>query len=168
MSGLPRGGATADGTRPAWLVPVVAAAILVLQGCSGLLPSYETPTVSITSMRAVPSQGALPDFEIGLRVINPNRESLRLAGISYTVSLEGNELIKGVGRDFPEIPGYGQEDLMITASANLFAGIRLFSDLLNSPRDTFRYDIEARLDLGGLRPTLNVRDSGSLSLSGSR
>lgn len=149
-----------------WPILLIASALLV-QACSAL-PSYETPTVSITSVRAVPAQGALPDLEIGLRVINPNRNSLRLAGISYTVSLEGNELIKGVGRDFPEIPGYGQEDLMITASANLFAGIRLFSDLVNSPRDTVRYDIEARLDLGGLRPTLNVRDSGSLSLRGSR
>jgi LEA14-like dessication related protein len=147
---------------------VLSVVALLLQACSGLLPSYETPTVGITSVRAVPSQGALPDFEIGLRVINPNREALRLAGISYTVSLEGNELIKGVGRDFPEIPGYGQEDLTITASANLFAGIRLFSELLNTPRDSFRYDIEAKLDLGGLRPTINVRDSGSLSLNGTR
>ena len=166
MSGVAAGRGRAD-RRGKALPILLIAAVLFVQACSAL-PSYETPTVSITSVRAVPSQGALPDFEIGLRVINPNRDSLRLAGISYTVSLEGNELIKGVGRDFPEIPGYGQEDLMITASANLFAGIRLFSDLLNSPRDTVRYDIQARLDLGGLRPTLNVRDAGSLSLSGSR
>ena len=43
---------------------LVAIVALLLQACSGLLPSYETPTVGITSVRAVPSQGALPDFEI--------------------------------------------------------------------------------------------------------
>ena len=142
--------------------------VMQLSACSGLLPSYEMPTVNVTSVRAVPSAGALPDFEIGLRVINPNRNALRLEGISYTVSLEGNEVIKGVGRDFPVIEAYGQDDLTITASANLIAGIRLFGELLNSPRDSVRYDLEARLDLGGLRPNLNVRDSGTLSLSGAR
>lgn len=148
--------------------PSILAALLLLSACSGLMPRYEAPTVSITSVRAVPSQGALPDFEVGLRVINPNRDALGLVGISYTVSLEGNELIRGVGRDFPRIEGYGQEDLTITASANLFAGIRLISELMNSPRQDVRYDIEAKLDLGGLRPTLTVRDSGMMSLSGAR
>ncbi|MDX1482151.1 MAG: LEA type 2 family protein [Woeseiaceae bacterium] len=116
----------------------------------------------------LPSNGALPAFDIGLRVTNPNRNALRLQGISYTVSLEGNQVIEGVGRDFPVIEAYGQEDIRITASANLFAGIRLFSDLLRSPRDSVDYTVEARLDLGGLRPSLRVRDEGSLSLSGVR
>lgn len=143
------------------------ASLAFLSGCAGL-SNYQAPSVTITSVRMVPSSGAVPAFDIGLRVTNPNRNALRLQGISYTVSLAGNEVIEGVGRDFPVIEGYGQEDLTITATANLFAGIRLFSELLSSPRDSVDYLVEARLDLGGLRPSLRVRDEGSLSLSAAR
>ena len=149
------------------LLLVFFAALLYLQGCAAL-SNFETPSVTITSVRMVPSSGAVPAFDIGLRVTNPNRNALRLQGISYTVSLAGNEVIEGVGRDFPVIEGYGQQDLTITATANLFAGIRLFSELLNSPRDSVDYRVEARLDLGGLRPSLRVRDEGQLSLSAAR
>lgn len=144
----------------AWL----GMAVLALQGCS-LMPSYEPPNVTISGLRTVPTGRALPDFEIDLRVINPNRQSLPIEGISYKISLGGNEIITGVGNDFPTVEGYGQQDLTITASANLVAGIRLVTDLLRSGRDSIDYGIEARLDLGGLRPTLRVRDEGVLSLS---
>lgn len=144
----------------AWL----GIALLILQGCS-LMPSYEPPKVAITGLRTVPTGRALPDFEIDLRVVNPNRQSLPIEGISYTISLGGNEILTGVGNDFPTVEGYGQQDLTITASANLLAGIRLVTDLLRAGRDSVDYDIEARLDLGGLRPTLRVRDEGTLSLS---
>lgn len=139
-------------------------ALLLLHGCS-LVPSYEPPTVAITGLRTVPSGRALPDFEIDLRVVNPNRQSLPIEGISYAIKLGGNEIITGVGNDFPTVESYGQQDLTITASANLLAGMRLVADLLQAGRDSVDYDIEARLDLGGLRPTLRVQDAGTLSLS---
>lgn len=141
--------------------------LLALQGCS-LMQTLEPPTVAITGLRTVPSGRALPDFEIDLRVVNPNRQSLPIQGISYAISLAGNEIITGVGNDFPTVEAYGQEDLTITASANLLAGIRLVTDLLRAGSDSVDYDIEARLDLGGLRPTLRVSDQGTLSLDSLR
>lgn len=135
-----------------------------LQGCAAL-QSLEAPSVSITSLRAVDSDGMVPNFVIGLRVVNPNAIPLPIQGISYSIDLNGTELIRGVGNDFPEIESYGQADLSITASADLLAGVRLIADLLRSQNDTVRYDVEARLDLGGLRPDIRVRDDGSLSLS---
>ncbi|MDH3751374.1 MAG: hypothetical protein OEU40_12330, partial [Gammaproteobacteria bacterium] len=87
------------------LLIVLAAAALT--GCAGLRPGYETPTVTISSFKAIPSEGGLPAFEIGLRVINPNIEPLELRGVSYTISIEGHDIIKGVGNDLPVIDGYG-------------------------------------------------------------
>lgn len=140
-------------------------AMLVLLGaCSGLRPGYETPTVTVSSFKALPGQGALPAFEIGLRVINPNREALELAGVSYTISLSGHDIIKGVGNELPVIEGYGEGEFTLTASANLFAGIRLVTDLMRADRDSFDYELEAKLDLGGLRPAIRVRDSGQIAL----
>lgn len=110
----------------------------------------------------------LPAFAIGLRVINPNPEALTLRGISYTVSLDGYDVIKGVGNNLPVIEGYGEGEFNLTASANLLAGVRLFSDLMKSNKDTFGYGVEAKLDIGAFRPSIRVRDGGEISLSGAR
>jgi LEA14-like dessication related protein len=39
-----------------------------------------------------------PAFEIGLRILNPNPQTLNLEGIVYTVSLQGHELVKASAR----------------------------------------------------------------------
>jgi LEA14-like dessication related protein len=137
-----------------------------LQACAGLSPGYETPTVTVSSFKALPSEGVMPAFAIGLRVTNPNREALKLQGVAYTISLDGYEVIKGVGNELPVIEGYGQDEFTLTASANLFAGIRLITDLLNSNKDTFTYELEAKLDTGTFRPAIRVKDSGKINLGG--
>jgi LEA14-like dessication related protein len=138
---------------------------IVLQACAGFRPGYETPTVTVSSFKALPSDGVMPAFQIGLRVINPNREALELRGIAYTVSLDGYEVIKGVGNDLPVIEGYGEGEFNLTASANLFEGIRLVSGLLSSNKDRFSYELEAKLDIGTFRPAIRVKDSGEINLA---
>ena len=136
---------------------------LLCTGCAGLQPGYETPSVTVKSFRALPAAGTVPNFEIGLEVVNPNEEALELAGIAYTISLEGHEIIKGVGNELPVIEGYGTGTVTVTASASLFQGIRLFTDLVQSPKDSFEYSFEAKLDPGGFRPAVRVKDSGTIS-----
>ncbi len=146
----------------------IIAATALLAGCAGLRPGWETPTVTVKAVRAIPSEGMLPEFEIDLHVVNPNREALQLVGVSYTVSLEGHELIKGVGNELPVIDGYGEGDFTLHASADLFAGVGLIRELMSSQKDTLSYSFEAKLDPGALRPTIRIEDSGEVSLSGAR
>jgi LEA14-like dessication related protein len=151
--------------RPARFAYVaILLSIIGLQACGSFGPGYESPTVTVSSFRAVPSESAIPDFEIGLRVINPNSQPLTLRGVAYTVSLGGHELIKGVGNDLPVIDAYGEGDLVLTASANLFAGIRLVSELISSPVEKLPYEFEAKLDTGAFRPAIRVSDVGEITL----
>jgi hypothetical protein len=138
--------------------------LALLAACGALRPDYETPTVTISSFRSLPSEGGMPSFEIGLRVLNPNREALNLVGASYTVSIEGHDLINGVANDLPVIEGYGEGTFTLTATANLLAGARFVANLLRSEKDSFEYELEAKLDVGGLRPTIRVRDAGEIAL----
>jgi LEA14-like dessication related protein len=142
---------------------LVSVSLLLLAGCAAFGPPWETPTVTVHSFRALPSGGALPEFEIGLEVVNPNRAALELAGVAYTISLDGREIIKGVGNDLPVIDGYGTGRVTLTASANLLAGVQLFTDLLRSPREAFEYRLEAKLDPGGLRPAIRISETGRIS-----
>jgi LEA14-like dessication related protein len=156
----------AAGASPTRRAVLLVVAALTLSGCAGLGRGLETPNVTVSSFRALPSESMMPAFEIGLRIINPNGVALNLRGVSYTVSLEGNEVIKGVANDLPVIDAYGEGEIKLTAAANLFAGMRLISDLLRANKDTFDYSFEARLDVGRLLPDIRVTDAGSISLRG--
>jgi LEA14-like dessication related protein len=138
---------------------------MALASCATLDPNYEEPTVTLSSFKALPSEGMVPAFEIGLRIINPNTQALNLEGIVYTVSLEGYELVKGVGKDFPVIEGYSEGEVKLTASANLLAGVRFVTNLMQEQRDTFEYEFKAKLDLGGLYPSIRVKEKGNINLN---
>lgn len=142
-------------------------ALALLSGCAGMGPGYETPTVSVQSFRPIASSdgSGLPAFEIGLHVINPNLEPLELAGVSYTISLDGQDLIKGVGSDLPVIDGYGEGSFTVTAGFNLMAGIRVFRSLMAEDTDSFDYAFKAKLDPGAFKRKIRISDSGSISLS---
>lgn len=137
-----------------------------MTSCATLDPDYEDPTVTLSSFRALPSEGMVPAFEIGLRIINPNAQPLTLRGVVYTVSLDGYELVKGVGKDFPTIEGYSEGELQLTAAANLLAGIRFVSNMVQSGDSSFDYEFRAKLDVGGLYPSIRVKEKGEINLNG--
>jgi len=145
--------------------PAAVLLSLMVATCATLSPDYEEPVVTLTSFRAIPSEGMAPAFEIGLRVLNPNAQDLALAGVVYTISVQGHELVKGVGKDFPVIEAYSQEDLVLTASANLLAGIRFIGDMVQAPQETLEYEFEAKLDLQGLYPSIRVSERGTFELN---
>jgi LEA14-like dessication related protein len=144
---------------------IALALTAILSACATMAPDYEEPTVTLSSFKAIPSEGMVPAFEIGLRIINPNSQALNLDGIVYTVSLQGYELVKGVGKDFPVIEGYSEGEVKLTASANLLAGIRFVGDMMQSEGGPVEYEFKAKLDLGGLHPSIKVRESGEFDLN---
>lgn len=140
--------------------------LLVLSGCATMSPDYEEPSVAMTAFRALPSEGMVPAFEVGLRIINPNSQDLHLEGIVYTISLEGHELLKGVGKDFPVIEGYTQEDVTLTASVQILSGLRLVNELMRSQNPSMHYEFKAKLDLGGFYPSIRISEDGEIDLAG--
>lgn len=139
-------------------------ALLALGACATLHPDYEEPTVTLASIQARETDGMVPGFDVGLRILNPNASDLNLAGIVYTISINGHDLVKGVGKDFPVIEGYSEETVHLTASANLLAGVRMFMDQArnNGGNAPMEYAFEAKLDLAGPYPSLRLRETGIL------
>lgn len=136
-----------------------------LGSCATLDPDYEEPTVTLSSFKALPSEGMIPAFEIGLRIINPNRQTLNLEGVVYTVALDGYELVKGVGKDFPAIEGYSEGAVTLTAAANLLTGIRFLTERMRSQGGPMEYRFKAKLDVGGLYPSLRIEEKGEINLN---
>lgn len=140
-----------------------------MSACASLSPSYEKPQVNITSFSLAPqSNGLAPRFIIGLQVINPNRDSLSLKGMSYSVEVENNRILSGATADLPEVAGYGMADFTIQASPDLLGGARLINQLLNGQNDSLDYTFKAKLDVGALIPFIHIEERGKLSLSETR
>jgi LEA14-like dessication related protein len=112
----------------------------------------------------LPGDTLVPTFEIGLHITNPNRSPLKLNGVSYTVELEGFQIISGVSNQLPQIEAYAEGDLLLRARPDLFNTINLFTQLISQPRDSFAFKLEARLDVGALLPRIRVEKSGQVSL----
>lgn len=152
--------------RPTHAVGMLIASAWIVAGCATLHPDYETPTVNVIAVRALPNEGLTPQFAIDLRIINPNRNSLALRGVAYTLTLEGYKILTGVANELPTIPGYDEGDVTLIASANLLGSIRFFTDLMNTRRDAVAFVLEAKLDPGGLRPAIVLSEKGSINLTG--
>lgn len=137
----------------------------LLSGCAGITNShFEQPVVSLSSFRMVPQQAVSPKFEIGLHIINPNRQALSFEGIFYTVTIEGYDVLAGVSNDLPTVDPYGEADITIEASVDLVKSIRLISSLMQQPRDRFKYSFKAKLDPGGLNPRITIQEDGEFDL----
>ena len=80
-------------------------AVFISSGCATLSPSFEDPTVTVSSFRVLPSDSISPKFEIGLHIVNPNNVPLELEGVAYTASIEGNQVLAGASNELPVIPG---------------------------------------------------------------
>lgn len=145
---------------------IVYLAVLAVAGCATFQPDFETPTVTVTSIRALSSESLSPQFEIGLHIVNPNRATLKLDGIAYSLKLAGHKILTGAANDLPVIDGYGEGDIKLIATTSLMNGIRLLTELMDSKPDTIAYELDAKLDLGSLSPPVHVGEKGKLDLSG--
>ncbi|MBT8437677.1 MAG: LEA type 2 family protein, partial [Gammaproteobacteria bacterium] len=108
--------------------------------------------------------GVAPEFDILLRVTNPNRSALDIAGLSYNIYLVGNKVIEGVANDLPEIPAYGEADVKLSATADLFGSLQVLSGLLADPTSPVEFEFNAEIDVGTFYPMINVNRSGVISL----
>lgn len=140
-------------------------AVLWLAGCASMQKDFEQPSVELIGIRALPSEGMSPQFEIDLRIINPNRSALNLKGASYSVSIEGYELIKGVAADLPTVPAYGEAKFRLRAGMSWMQGIKFLTSMANESRDTVTYEMNAKLDLGAFTPAIRISEKGVIGVA---
>jgi hypothetical protein len=138
--------------------------LVTLVGCASLAPQLDPPKVSLISLRNLPSEGGAPRFEIKLRVINPNKQSLNIAGISYSIALLDKELVTGVTKDVPPIEGYGEGIVTLNAEVQLLQLLRLAATLGTTRSEPLVYRFSAKIDFIGFMPTLRLEESGEITI----
>lgn len=140
--------------------------LVLLSGCAHLGLKLEQPQVKVVSLKVLPAEGMEQRFGIGLRITNPNGIGINLVGMSYSLRLQGYDLLSGVANDIPEIPAYSEVPLEIIANVDLFNGLRFIQSLLEKPTDQLSYELVAKLELeSSLLPAIRIVERGSIALS---
>jgi hypothetical protein len=136
----------------------------MLVSCASFPSDLDPPKVSLESFRSLPVESGPPRFEIKIRVTNPNKQPLNIAGISYSIELLDKEVITGVANDIPVIEGYGDGVVTLEAGLQLFELLRLMAGLGASQSDPLVYRFSAKIDFNGFMPTQRVEESGEIKL----
>ncbi len=139
--------------------------LVIEAGCTGLVPEKDPPKISLVSLRSLPMEDSAPRFEIKLRVTNPNKQSLDIAGISYSVEVLDQELITGVANDILPIEGYGEGLITLNAELQLLELLRLMASLGTAHSEHLVYRLSAKIDFNGLTPTQRLEESGEIILN---
>ncbi len=138
--------------------------VCMLSACASLKPGFETPSVQVSSFQPLPSEGLAPRFQIGLRVVNPNADALKLRGVSYQVSLDGYQIVEGAANDLPVVPGYGEAEFKVMAAVSLLDAMRFVNALMTKQGGQVKYRLQAKLDVGAMLPSIRVEESGLLGI----
>ncbi|MEM1153921.1 MAG: LEA type 2 family protein [Pseudomonadota bacterium] len=147
-------------------VSIVGLIVLaILSGCASLTEPIDPPKVTIDNFTSLPSAGSGPQFEITLRIQNPNAQTLDIAGISYGIELAGREVISGVSNDVPVIEGYSEGLVTLNASLQFFQVLKLLASLGQTTADEMTYRFTAKIDFKGLIPTQRVEEEGQITLN---
>ena len=142
---------------------VYAVILFFMAGCATLPANFKEPGVSVVSVTPRISNSTTSEFDIVLRVTNPNRSALDIKGLSYTIHLTGQQVVAGVASELPEVAAYGEADFTLRARADLLGGLNVLSRILAEPGNPIDFEFNAEIDVGTFYPMIRVNKTGVVS-----
>lgn len=118
--------------------------LTLLVGCA-TTPKMEPLDVTLADI--VPAQIGLfeQQFDVKLRVQNPNNFDIPLEGVSYQIELNDKAFAKGVGQQPVTVPKFGETVLDVTAVCSLSNVLAQLSQLTQGGPDKLRYRVKGKL-----------------------
>ncbi len=120
--------------------------LLLVAGCSALVPKLEAPHLSIVNIEILKSDLLQQQLRVRMRVQNPNDRALPIRSITYSIEVGGEEFAHGDSDRNFIVPALGETEFDVNVTANA-ASLLL------------------RLAGGGRNRELNYRLVGKVSLS---
>lgn len=147
-------------------IPILTlfAAALLAGGCASLPEDFIEPTVALVAVKPRDAEGLSPEFDVVLRITNPNRKRLEINGLTYRIRLAGSEVVDGVASELPAIAPYGEAEVTLRARANLLGGINFLAGLLANADRPIDFELVARIDVGAFYPVIQIERRGQLTL----
>jgi LEA14-like dessication related protein len=129
---------------------LLAVMVGALAGCS-LFSHWETPTLSVVSIRLGRSDLFQQHLLVRMNVDNPNNRELPVEGLSYVLEVNGEECAHGESGASFLVPARGDAEFDMNVTANAAAALlRMFAHGNQAPVQ-YRIRGKVRLSSGLLR-----------------
>jgi len=148
-----------------WMLLLIAAA---LTGCAGLPAGMEAPAVTIADFGVGSVSLFEQQFDLKLRIQNPNTADLQIDGIAFDLEINGEPFAKGVGNQMVTVPRYSSGFMPVEAVSSLGGLLKQFGRLMGD-RPGFTYRLKGTLSIGGgARIPFDRRGEFDMSLTKSK
>jgi LEA14-like dessication related protein len=132
-----------------WTGIAVAAVLVaaVLAGCAGLPPGAQAPSVTIADF-GIGNAGLFEQqFDLKLRIQNPNPEEFRVDGIAFELEINDQLFARGVGNQAVTVPRYGSGFMQVEAVSTLGSLVKQFARVAQDGKPVFKYRIKGSLSI---------------------
>ena len=139
--------------------PLVVCALIA--GCA-VLPKFESPKLSVVSMKMQSGDIFSQRVLVHMRVMNPNARELPIKGITYRIEIDDAELAQGI-TDAPFIvPAMGEAEFDVKVTANLATAL---PRILGHSQDSLDYRLTGSVALSsGFLRRIPFDERGSVKL----
>lgn len=120
---------------------------LFLSACAAGMTTMEPPNVTLADLRPRGMTVFEQQYDIALRIQNPNDRALAINGLNFTVDLNGKEFARGVGNEKTIIPAFGDGLIHLTVTSSTFDWIRQLERFGKNQDKDFTYALSGSLYL---------------------
>jgi LEA14-like dessication related protein len=148
--------------RTLWSIAI----LVVLAGCSALVPQLETPKLSVVNVEVTKTELWEQRMKVRLRVQNPNDRSLPVKGLTAKLEVAGEEFATGVTAASFEVPALGEAEFDMDMTAHMAGAlIKLLGRKGETRDDAIDYRVTGKLSLSsGLLRSIPFEETGSFNL----
>jgi LEA14-like dessication related protein len=138
---------------------------ILLAGCA-TVPPMEPLDVTLADITAGQMSLLEQEYQVKLRVQNPNNFDIAVDGAAYQIELNGKSFAKGVARKSVTIPKYGDvviEGTCVSDLSGILGQISQFST--GGPPEKFSYRVKGNLGRSG-GGSIPFEKTGEIDLAG--
>jgi len=130
------------------LLPLLS---LLLSACAGITYHAEPPLVTIAGIKLEKTQPLEQQYQLQLRIRNPNETALFINGLSYTLALSGKPLADGVSSQYLEVPGFSENILCVPLLGTTFNLLTQLDSFGIANRRLLPYRLSGKVSLGTIK-----------------
>ena len=142
--------------------------VVLLNGCAGLPANTQPVRVNLVSMNVVDMQLFEQRYALTIRIKNPNPQPLKVAGLDFSLQINGEDFADGVSNRAVEIPAYGEATTEVQVSSSLFKLFEQFRALEERGGDRLNYRIKGSVGLDESWTRLPFEREGRISMDTDR
>ena len=141
-----------------------ATIIMLVSGCAGLPSGMQRPAVTLADLGVANAGLFEQQFNLRLRIQNPNPDELKIDGIAFELAIDGQPFAKGVGNQAIAVPRYGSAFMTVEAVTTLGGLLKQFGRLIEGNKSAFNYRIKGVLSMAG-GPQVPFEETGEFDLA---